>query len=198
MSKIAEKVEKDETIHSDAAVWSIEHGDGGSLLTVSGTDSWRWHRKYRQIRMSRHRKTAGNDESQADIDEVEHAQEIGFKQFSGLTWDRAGFSMQISFRGLLREGGYKLLQSRLTVNSCWYRMGKRHRRICRMTSQCFRTRRRAFIWWQPLQWTFSADWMRWIISVCPERMRTAGISIKGRRRLRTEVLRLQESTAHGL
>lgn len=39
MSKIAEKVEKDETIHSDAAVWSIEHGDGGiSSDRFRGTD----------------------------------------------------------------------------------------------------------------------------------------------------------------
>ena len=109
---------------------------------------------------------------------------------------RWSFPTLTSFPWTITKAAISFLQSRVMVNSCWYRMEKRRRRICRTTSQCFRIRRRAFIWWQPLRWTFSADWMRWIISVCPEQMQTVGISIRRRRRLKTEILRLQESTAH--
>lgn len=86
----------------------------GSLLTVSGGQTALAQEVQTDKNEQTHeqtQETAGNDESQADIDEAEHAQESDSEApvFPGLTWDHAlPLSYADQFSVDYYEGGYKL------------------------------------------------------------------------------------------
>lgn len=82
----------------------------GSLLTVSGGQT-ALAQEVQTDKNEQTQETAGNDESQADIDEAEHAQESASEApaLPGLTWDHAlELSYADQFSVNYYEGGYKL------------------------------------------------------------------------------------------
>lgn len=82
----------------------------GSLLTVSGGQT-ALAQEVQTDKNEQTQETAGNDESQADIDEAEHAQESDSETpaLPGLTWDHAlELSYADQFSVNYYEGGYKL------------------------------------------------------------------------------------------
>ena len=82
----------------------------GSLLTVSGGQT-ALAQEVQTDKNEQTQETAGNDESQADIDEAEHAQESASEATAlpGLTWDHAlPLSYADQFSVDYYEGGYKL------------------------------------------------------------------------------------------
>ena len=82
----------------------------GSLLTVSGGQT-ALAQEVQTDKNEQTQKTAGNDESQADIDETEHAQKSDSEApaLPGLTWDHAlELSYADQFSVDYYEGGYKL------------------------------------------------------------------------------------------
>ena len=82
----------------------------GSLLTVSGGQT-ALAQEVQTDKNEQTQETAGNDESQADIDEAEHAQESISEApaLPGLTWDHAlELSYADQFSVDYNEGGYKI------------------------------------------------------------------------------------------
>lgn len=82
----------------------------GSLLTLSGGQT-ALAQEVQTDKNEQTQETAGNDESQADIDEAEHAQESDSEApaLPGLTWDHAlELSYADQFSVDYYEGGYKL------------------------------------------------------------------------------------------
>lgn len=82
----------------------------GSLLTVSGGQT-ALAQEVQTDKNEQTQETVGNDESQADIDEAEHAQESDSEApaLPGLTWDHAlELSYADQFSVDYYEGGYKL------------------------------------------------------------------------------------------
>ena len=82
----------------------------GSLLTVSGGQT-ALAQEVQTDKNEQTQETAGNDESQADIDETEHAQKSDSEApaLPGLTWDHAlELSYADQFSVDYYEGGYKL------------------------------------------------------------------------------------------